>query len=152
GVHDIAEIDGVLFLTMPVLDGEPLSKHTGKPWPPEKAVGLVRRLAGALALLHGRGALHRDLKPSNVMLKKDGTPVLMDFGLACSFQEASTRLTRTGAKVGTPSYMAPELADGQGRKLGPATDVYGLGVILYELLTGELPFAAPNVEVLLFQI
>jgi serine/threonine-protein kinase len=151
-VHDVGEIDGTLFLTMPLIDGESLARHTGKPWPPDKAVALVRRLAGALAVLHGRGVLHRDLKPSNVMLRRGGSPVLMDFGLAHGFHDAATRLTRDGARIGTPAFMAPEQADGQGRRLSPATDVYGLGVVLYELLTGEVPFVAPSVEVLLAQI
>src|SRR5262249_44676270 len=69
-VQDVGEIDGTLSLTRPLIKGEPLARHTGKPWPPDKAVALVRRLAGALAVLHGRGVLHRDLKPSNVMLRR----------------------------------------------------------------------------------
>jgi serine/threonine-protein kinase len=152
GVHDVADHDGIHYLVMPLVEGKPLSKYTGQPWAPEKAVKLVRRLAGALQALHGRGVMHRDLKPSNVMMRPDGTPVLMDFGLARAFGEKATRLTHTGATVGTPAYMSPEQANGQGRELGPTTDVYSLGVILYELLAGQVPFDAPTIQGLLGQI
>jgi formylglycine-generating enzyme required for sulfatase activity len=152
GVHDVGQIDGVHFLTMPFLEGEPLSEHTGRPWPPAQAVGLVRQLAVVLGVLHSRGLVHRDLKAANVMLKPDGVPVLLDFGLARSFGERATRLTNTGAVVGTPAYMPPEQANGDGENLGPAADVYSLGVILYELLVGRLPFDAPNVQGLLRQV
>src|SRR5262249_41604571 len=116
---------------------------------------LARRLALALEALHRRGVLHRDLKPHNVMLKPDGTPVLMDFGLARGFGVAAARLTRltaTGAVVGAPAYMPPEQADAGADDLGPAADVYGLGVILYELLTGRLPFEAATPGGLLRQV
>jgi formylglycine-generating enzyme required for sulfatase activity len=151
-VYDVGEIDGTHYLTMPFLDGTPLSAHTGKPWLPQVALDLVSRLAGALAALHGRGLMHRDLKPANVMLTPDGTPVLMDFGLARGFGATATLLTRAGAQLGTPAYAAPEQADGDADSLGPATDVYALGVILYELLTGRRPFEAPTPQGLLFGI
>src|SRR5262249_21229797 len=138
------------YFTMPFLDGDPLSRHTGTPWPPRQAVELVRRLALALGVLHGRGLVYRDLKPSNVMLKPDGTPILMDFGLARGFEDAP-RLTTPGAVLGTPMYAAPEQAHGD-PAVGPAVDVYSLGVVLYELLTGRWPFSAPTLHGLLEQV
>src|SRR5262249_9597221 len=98
------------------------------------------------------GLVHRDLKPGNVMLRPDGTPVLMDFGLARGFGERATRLTHSGAVVGTPAYMPPEQANGDGASLGPTADVYSLGVILCELLAGRPPFDAPTLQGLLRQV
>jgi hypothetical protein len=151
-ITDSDVVEGILFLAMPFIEGKSLARLTGEPWPPGLAIDLVRRLAGALETLHRQGVIHRDLKPQNVMVRPDGLPVLLDFGLARAFGDDATRLTAAGSKVGTPAYMAPEQADGQGRRLGPATDVYGLGVLLYQLLTGKLPFAAPRGEALLAQI
>jgi formylglycine-generating enzyme required for sulfatase activity/tRNA A-37 threonylcarbamoyl transferase component Bud32 len=151
-VHDVGEVGGVHYLCMPFVEGTPLATHAGKPWPPGKAIALVRRLAAALQELHARGLIHRDLKPANVMLRPDGSPVLMDFGLARGFGEIGTRLTAPGSVLGTPAYLAPEQANGDVTALGPATDVYGLGVILYELLTGKLPFMSPSVPALLAQV
>jgi serine/threonine protein kinase len=130
------------FLTMPYLDGTPLSRRE-KPWPADRAVDLVRLLALAVAHLHERGIVHRDLKPANVMIKPGGEPVLMDFGLARSFTAAGRITVPGGSMGGTPAYMPPEQVLGEAQAVGPATDVYALGVILYELLTGSLPFEGP---------
>lgn len=148
-VLDVGEDKGVPFLVMELLEGTPLSDvpEAGQPWPVGRAAALVRTLAVAVGELHQHGLVHRDLKPSNVMLRPDGTPVLMDFGLARSFTAQSRQLTATGAMIGTPAYMAPEQVRGDGQAIGPATDVYALGVILYELLTGTLPFAGPPIAV-----
>ena len=148
-VLDVGEDNGVPFLVMEFIEGTPLSDvpQAGQPWPVGRAAALVRTLALAVGELHQRGLVHRDLKPSNVMLRPDGTPVLMDFGLARSFTAQSRQLTAAGAMIGTPAYMAPEQVRGDGPAIGPATDVYALGVILYELLTGTLPFAGPPVAV-----
>ena len=94
---------------------------------------LVVTLAPALHYAHGKGFIHCDLKPSNILIDGDGQPQITDFGLARRAAEDSS-LTATGAILGTPSYMAPEQAAGQRKSIGPATDVYGLGAILYELL------------------
>ena len=100
---------------------------------------------------HGRGFLHCDLKPSNILLDHDGQPRITDFGLARRASEDSS-LTATGAILGTPSYMAPEQAAGHRRSIGPATDVYGLGAILYELLTGRPPFRTPTMMETVVQV
>ena len=100
---------------------------------------------------HGKGFIHCDLKPSNVLIDRDGQPQITDFGLARRTAEDSS-LTATGAILGTPSYMAPEQAAGQRQSIGPATDVYGLGAILYELLTGRPPFRTSTMMETVLQV
>lgn len=139
GVHDVGAIDGIPYLTMPYIDGAPLSRRLGQAWPPREAVALVAHLASILAELHTQKVMHRDLKPSNILMRSDGEPVLMDFGLARSVT-GHDRMTASGATVGTPAYMSPEQCVGDHRQVGPATDIFSLGLILYELLTGALPF------------
>jgi formylglycine-generating enzyme required for sulfatase activity/tRNA A-37 threonylcarbamoyl transferase component Bud32 len=141
-VFNVEEVDGQTFLVLPYIEGTPLSKvvaGTG-PWDPGQAAGLVAIIARTLDMLHRQGIVHRDLKPQNIMIRPDGLPVLMDLGLARSFTTVSRELTADGTPLGTPAYMSPEQVAGGGANLGPATDVYGLGVILYELLTGHIPF------------
>lgn len=142
-VYDVGEIDGVHYLTMPYIEGAPLSQRVGKPWPPLAAVTLVSRLASVLAVLHKRNLMHRDLKPANIMLRPGDDPVVMDFGLARS-ATGTDRMTATGAAVGTPAYMSPEQIKGDPGKVGPATDIFSLGIIFYELLTGQSPFPGPG--------
>jgi predicted Ser/Thr protein kinase len=141
-VHDVGELDGVHFLTMAFIDGKPLSAYVrpDKPLPPAQAVPLVRILAKALQEAHDQGIIHRDLKPANVMIGKKKQPVVMDFGLARRSASQDERLTHSGAIMGTPAYMAPEQVNGDVAAMGPCTDVYALGVMLYELLTGKRPF------------
>jgi WD40 repeat protein len=140
-IHEIGEADGCAFISLEHLEGGTLTqKLRGLPQPPAEAAGLVRTLAQALHHAHERGVVHRDLKPGNVLLAADGTPRITDFGLA-RLVEAGPGLTATGAILGTPSYMAPEQAEGK-KEVGAAADVYALGAILYECLTGRPPFLA----------
>ena len=147
-VYDVGAIDGIYFLTMRLLPGKPLSDYVGRALPPQKAVEIVVRLAKAMEHAHDKGVIHRDLKPSNVMMCPDTGPTVMDFGLARQTVAAEARLTQTGTTLGTPAYMPPEQVKGQLDKIGPASDVYSLGVILFELLTGKLPFVGSTGEVL----
>jgi serine/threonine protein kinase len=144
-VYDVGQVDGVHYLTMPFIEGAPLSEQVGpdRPWTPRDAVALVHKLAVAIEVMHRQEVIHRDLKPGNVLLRPSGEPVLMDFGLARSFTEQGQRLTSSGVPVGTPAYMSPEQVAGEQGQLGPWTDVYSLGVILYELVTGAVPFQGP---------
>jgi predicted Ser/Thr protein kinase len=141
-VHAVGEHDGRPFFEQEYAEGGSLADRLdGTPQPPEEAARLVEMLAGAMDYAHRRGVVHRDLKPANVLLAADGTPKIGDFGLA-KLQEGDdgATLTHTGAVLGTPSYMAPEQAAGDGAAVGPAADIYALGVILYELLIGRAPF------------
>jgi formylglycine-generating enzyme required for sulfatase activity len=141
-VYDVGQINGVHYLAMAYVEGQPLARRIdpAKPMPGRELASLVRKLALALQEAHAQGVIHRDLKPSNVMIDRHGEPVIMDFGLAFSQQSQDERLTASGLPLGTPAYMPPEQADGDLQAIGPHSDVYSLGVILYELLTGRLPF------------
>jgi serine/threonine-protein kinase len=139
-VYECNELDGQPYFTMEFVEGGSLSQLLGgTPQPARDAAALVATLARAAEVAHHSGIVHRDLKPANVLLTVDGTPKISDFGLARRV-ESDDYLTHTGARVGTPSYMAPEQAAGQLNAIGPATDVYALGAILYEMLTGRAPF------------
>jgi eukaryotic-like serine/threonine-protein kinase len=139
-IYEIGEQGGCPFLALEYIGGGSLAQHLdGTPIGAKQAAGLVLALAGAVHHAHQKGIVHRDLKPANVLLLSDGTPKIADFGLA-KRADANYAHTQTGAILGSPSYMAPEQAAGDAGKIGPATDVYALGVILYELLTGRPPF------------
>src|SRR5262245_36031617 len=142
-IYEVGEWEGQPFFSMKFLEGGSLSgriTHLNGVIPPREAVALVARLARAVHFAHQHGILHRDLKPGNVLLDSEGKPHLTDFGLAKLVEKDST-LTRTMAMLGTPSYMSPEQARGGTKQLTTAMDVYGLGAIFYELLTGQPPFA-----------
>src|SRR5262249_33201089 len=113
-----------------------------------RAAVIVRKLATALQEAHARGVIHRDLKPSNVMMSGRGEPIVMDFGLARRDETVEARLTKDGTVLGTPAYMPPEQVRGETRAIGPACDIYALGVILYELLAGPLPFEGSVLNIL----
>src|SRR5207248_491745 len=107
---------------------------------PRRAAALVRTIARAMHYAHGRGVIHRDLKPANIILDEHGEPVVMDFGLARVQAALLDPLTQPGEVMGTPAYMPPEQIEGDPARVGPASDVYSLGVVLFELLTGGPPF------------
>jgi WD40 repeat protein len=141
-VHDFGEHDGRAYLAVERVEGGSLDrKLNGIPWPPPRAAALVESLARATEVAHRRGIVHRDLKPANVLLTPEGEPKISDFGLA-RLLDRDGSATRTGSVLGTPSYMAPEQASGGRGEAGLAADVYSLGAILYELLTGRPPFRA----------
>ncbi len=139
-IHEVGEFEGQPFLSMQYIAGGNLHDHL-KPSPmaPRAAATLVRTIAMAVHYAHQRGILHRDLKPANVLLDAEHRPFVSDFGLAKQIGN-SVELTRSGAIIGTPGYMAPEQAMGQVKSITVAADVYGLGAILYAALTGEAPF------------
>jgi serine/threonine-protein kinase len=141
-VYEIGDCDGQPYCALEFCPGGTLADRLcATPLPPREAARLVEALARAMAAVHQVGIVHRDIKPANVLLAADGTPKITDFGLAKRTGSGSD-LTATGAILGTPSYMAPEQAAGQGKHVGPAADVYALGAVLYDCLTGRPPFKA----------
>jgi tetratricopeptide (TPR) repeat protein/predicted Ser/Thr protein kinase len=151
-IYEVGEHEGEPFFAMEFVAGGTLtSRVDGTPQPAREAARTVAALARAMHHAHQRGVVHRDLKPSNVLLTEEGVPRITDFGLA-KYPEGSEGHTRSGDVLGTPSYMAPEQAAGKAQQVGPATDVYALGAILYELLTGRPPFKAETPTDTLLQV
>lgn len=142
-IFQVAEWKGLPYLTMPLLRGETLQARLDRtgPLPVAEAVRIAREVADGLRAAHARQLVHRDVKPGNIWLdaRRDQAR-LLDFGLARSTADDAPHYSREGVAAGTPAYMAPEQAAGRRREVGPAADVYGLGVVLFQMLTGRLPF------------
>ncbi len=150
-VYAIGEHEGQPYFSLEYCGGGSLAeKLQGRPQPPCAAAHLVETLARAMQEAHQRQIVHRDLKPANVLLDEDGTPKITDFGLAKRLDEVGR--TQSGAIMGTPSYMAPEQANGRVWEIGPPADIYSLGAILYELLTGRPPFQAETALDIILQV
>jgi hypothetical protein len=151
-IFEVGQSHGLPYFSLEFVDGGSLADQLAvAPLAARRAAALVETLALAMHHAHRQGIVHRDLKPANVLLAADGTPKITDFGLAKRLEVPSGQ-TRTGAVVGTPGYMAPEQAGGKNREVGPAADVYALGAILYECLTGRPPFRGATVLETLEQV
>lgn len=149
-VFDVGEIDGQHYITMAFIKGRPLRDFTKttKTQGIRQVVRVIRKLAMAMAEAHKHNVTHRDLKPANVMIDERKEPVVMDFGLARRAAEGEEKLTHSGTVIGTPAYMSPEQVDGDNDRVGPPADIYSLGVMFYEMLTGQLPFQGNLMSIL----
>ncbi|QDU30156.1 Serine/threonine-protein kinase PknB [Anatilimnocola aggregata] len=144
-IFEIGQQQGRPYLALEYVSGGSLAQQLdGQPVPQRRAAELTLALARGVQHAHDKGIVHRDLKPGNVLIHSDGTPKIADFGLAKHVQGNPTH-TMTGAIIGSPTYMAPEQAAGNSAEIGPATDIYALGVILYEMITGKPPFTGDSV-------
>ncbi len=151
-VYEAGQAEGLCYLAMEMVEGSSLDcLAAAGPMEPETAARCVATVAHAVEHLHTEGVVHRDLKPSNILIDEAGRPYVTDFGLAKMFDDNS-HLTQTGDRLGTASYMSPEQAAGRTAEVGPLSDVYSLGAILYELLTGRAPFRGDNVLDILVQV
>jgi eukaryotic-like serine/threonine-protein kinase len=144
-IYEVGEDHGHPYFSLEYVAGGSLAKKiAGTPLPPHEAARLVRALADGMEYAHQRGIIHRDLKPANVLLTEAGEPKVSDFGLVKRLEDDAGQ-TQSGSILGTPSYMAPEQAEGKNKEIGPRSDIYALGGILYEFLTGRPPFRAASV-------
>ncbi len=152
-IHDFGEHQGLSYFSMEYVEGGSLAQRlrTGPPFASLEAAALVEALARAMHHAHRAGILHRDLKPANVLLTSEGIPKIADFGLAKLVLDDSGQ-TQSGVALGTPSYMPPEQAEGRLRDISETSDVYSLGAILYEVLTGQPPFRAPTRDMTLLRV
>jgi serine/threonine protein kinase len=149
-IYDVGVHNGQPYVVMGFVDGQSLADHLrqmGRFEDPDRAVALVRQILEALKAVHAQGIIHRDLKPANIMLDRSGRAILTDFGLARPDGEGEA-LTAEGAIIGTPAYMAAEQIAGKSEDLGPWSDLYSLAVVLYQMLTGQLPFQGSPLIVL----
>lgn len=149
-IHDVAEIDGVHSIAMEYIEGQTLEDklRSGYSFSPAEAVRMIGKMSRAVHIAHDAGVIHRDLKPGNVMINNGGDPVIMDFGLARTQQTRKSEITHEGMIMGTPAYMSPEQVRGVQSEIGPHSDVYALGAVLYRLLTGRRVHEGPALEVL----
>jgi serine/threonine protein kinase len=150
-IYEVGQHEGQHYFTMAFAEGGSLDKHLGRFGDDRAAAALVAKIARAVHYAHERGVLHRDLKPANVVLDSGDEPRVCDFGLA-KLLDSDVELTQTGQFVGTPAYMAPEQAVSRSEGITGAADVWALGVLLYQLLTGRRPFTSKQRDVLLLQI
>ncbi|MBS0202358.1 MAG: SUMF1/EgtB/PvdO family nonheme iron enzyme [Planctomycetes bacterium] len=150
-VYEFSEIDGIRFIALQYIEGEDFKsylKRVGRQREPAEALRWILQIAGALASAHEKGVIHRDLKPENIMLNLNGEPVIMDFGLARRTTGATNAGLTQGMIVGTAAYMSPEQAIGKAEGIDHRSDLYALGVMLFEMLTGEWPFRGTAIEVM----
>ncbi|HEV2662678.1 MAG TPA: protein kinase [Ktedonobacteraceae bacterium] len=140
-IYNFGEEGDIKYIAMEYVEGGTLKQRLGKPLPVRQAADFVIQAAQGLACAHSNGIIHRDIKPANMLLRKNGHLLLTDFGLA-KILEDTTNITRTGARLGTPHYMSPE--QGTGRPVDARTDIYSLGIVLFQCLAGEPPFSADN--------
>ncbi|MCU1777230.1 serine/threonine-protein kinase [Pseudomonas sp. 14P_5.3_Bac1] len=140
-IHDIGNVGELYYMAMEYLPNGTLKERIAAGLTPEQGVTLIRQIASALGYAHAQGLVHRDVKPANILFRADGTAVLSDFGIAKSLDDR-TQFTQAGFAVGTPSYMSPEQARGQ--EIDGRADLYALGVVLYEILVGELPYSGTD--------
>jgi tetratricopeptide (TPR) repeat protein/tRNA A-37 threonylcarbamoyl transferase component Bud32 len=147
-IHEVGEFEGQPFFSMDYVEGQSLAEFArNEPMPAKRAAAYLRTIAEAVEYAHSKGVLHRDLKPSNILIDQNDQPRITDFGLAKRLDDSTlstlqSSLTITGQVLGSPNFMPPEQATGDRRAVGPASDVYSLGAILYQLLTGRPPFLA----------
>ena len=149
-VHDSGEAGGHLWFTMPFVDGETLRARLlrERQLSLDVALRIARQSAQALQYAHEHGVIHRDIKPENLLLTRDGNTLVADFGIARALGSGDEQLTQTGVSIGTPAYMSPEQATGE-REIDARSDVYSLGAVLFEMLSGEQPFAGPTPQAVL---
>ncbi len=150
-VYDAGRLDKFYYITMPYIEGVTLDQFFSENKKSvQEMISVVLTITRAMQHAHENGIVHRDLKPGNILINSEDQPMITDFGLAFAYEEASqeTRLTGAGQVIGSPSYMAPEQAESQLGKVGPGSDVYSVGVILFELITDQLPFEGSLTEVL----
>ncbi len=150
-IYEAGREEGEPWYAMELVQARPLDRAVALPAEPGEAARIVRAVAEALHAAHGHGVVHRDVKPANILIDDEGRPRVTDFGLA-RFDDGASRITQSGALVGTPAYMSPEQVGGDSSVVGPASDQFSLGVILYELLTGRLPFDSGMAGGLFFAI
>ena len=154
-IYEIGEHQGIHFLALEYLEGKTLAsllENNPRPFSLRESLALVRRLALAMAVAHERDVIHRDLKPANIMIDPLGAPIIIDFGMAKVFDLNLTQLTKFGTPFGTPCYMPPEQVYGDLNAIGPAVDIYALGVILFELLAGRRPYVGESQFAIFAQI